>query len=104
VLVLPSLDEGFGLPVLEAMSLGVPVVVSNRGALPDLVGDAGLIVDPDDVESIAGGLARVVENDALAETMRQRGLERARLYEWTNTARALRRTFEAAIAAAAARP
>ena len=97
VLVLPSLDEGFGMPALEAMSLGVPVVVSDRGALPDLVGDAGIVVDPEDVDSIADGISRILDDDALANRMRERGLDRVRAYHWTQTARALRETFEGAL-------
>jgi glycosyltransferase involved in cell wall biosynthesis len=97
VLVLPSLEEGFGMPALEAMSLGIPVVVSDRGALPALVGDAGLLVDPEDVESIAAALDRVLGDDSTAQTMSRRGLARSSGFQWTNTAAALRDAFQLAI-------
>jgi glycosyltransferase involved in cell wall biosynthesis len=99
VLVLPSFDEGFGMPALEAMSLGIPVVASRRGALPDLVGDAGVLVEPDDVESIASGLDAVLTDDGLAERLSSRGLERARPFQWQYTARAVREAFQDAITA-----
>jgi glycosyltransferase involved in cell wall biosynthesis len=99
VLVLPSLEEGFGMPALEAMSLGIPVVVSDRGALPALVGDAGLLVDPEDVESIAAALDRVLGDNSTAQTMSRRGLARSSGFQWTNTAAALRDAFQQAIAA-----
>lgn len=97
VLVLPSLEEGFGMPALEAMSLGIPVVVSDRGALPALVGDAGLLVDPEDVESIVAALDRVLGDDSTAQTMSRRGLARSSGFQWTNTAAALRDAFQLAI-------
>ena len=75
--VLPSLEEGFGMPVLEAMSLGIPVVASARGALPELVGDAGLLVNPAEPSSLVEALARVLGDDAFADTLADRGLARA---------------------------
>ncbi|HET9012859.1 MAG TPA: glycosyltransferase family 1 protein [Gemmatimonadaceae bacterium] len=99
VLVLPSFDEGFGMPALEAMSLGIPVVASRRGALTNLVGDAGVLVEPDDVESIANGLEGVLTDAGLAQRLSERGLERARPFRWQQTACAVRDVFQAAIAA-----
>ena len=96
-LVLPSLDEGFGLPALEAMTVGVPVVVSNRGALPEIVGNAGLLVDPTDGDAIAGALERLLTDDALARRCVVRGLERARAFTWRASARSLRRAYCKAI-------
>jgi len=96
-LVLPSLDEGFGIPALEAMSAGVPVVVSNRGALPEVVGDAGLFIDPDDPESLAAALERITGDRDLRASLASRGLERARQFTWTQTARDVRRAYEAAV-------
>jgi glycosyltransferase involved in cell wall biosynthesis len=95
-LVLPSHDEGFGMPALEAMSLGIPTIVSRRGALPDLVGDAGMLVEPDDVESIAAALEQVLSNDALADSLSARGILRAQPFRWANTACLLREAFYAA--------
>ena len=86
VAVLPSLEEGFGLPALEAMACGTPVVVSNRGALPELVADAGLVADAARPEEIAGALARVLADGGLRAELRRRGLERASLYTADRTA------------------
>ena len=61
MLVLPSLDEGFGLPALEAMTIGVPVIASTRGALPEVIGDAGILVDPLDHDGLAAAMTRVLE-------------------------------------------
>ncbi|HEY0284803.1 MAG TPA: glycosyltransferase family 1 protein [Vicinamibacterales bacterium] len=95
-LVLPSFEEGFGIPALEAMSAGVPVVVSNRGALPEVVGDAGLFIDPDDAESLAAALERLGGDPDLRATCARRGLDRARQFTWTQTAHAVRRAYEEA--------
>jgi glycosyltransferase involved in cell wall biosynthesis len=97
--VLPSFEEGFGIPALEAMSAGVPVVVSNRGALPEVVGDAGLLIDPDDAESLAAALERLADDADLRATCARRGLERARQFTWTQTARDVRRAYEDALLA-----
>jgi glycosyltransferase involved in cell wall biosynthesis len=97
VLVLPSHDEGFGMPALEAMSLGVPVIVSRRGNLPELVGDAGLLVAPDDLESIVEAMDQVLHDDRCARTLGALGRKRARHFTWEHTAQAVRQTFEAAI-------
>ena len=99
IFVLPSFDEGFGIPALEAMSAGVPVVVSNRGALPEVVGDAGLLVDPDDAEHLAAALERMIGDANLRATCAQRGLDRARQFTWTQTARDVRRAYEDALLA-----
>ena len=96
-LVLPSFDEGFGIPALEAMSAGVPVVVSNRGALPEVVADAGILIDPDDAESLAGALERIIGDVELRAVCARRGLERARQFTWTQTARDIRRAYEDAL-------
>jgi glycosyltransferase involved in cell wall biosynthesis len=97
--VLPSFEEGFGLPALEAMAAGVPVVASRRGSLPEVVGDAGLMIDPDDPESLTDAMARVVSDPALRMTCRDRGLERARQFSWTHTAQEVRRAYEDAMMA-----
>lgn len=97
LLVLPSHEEGFGMPALEAMSLGIPVVASNRGALPGLVGDAGILIAPDDTESIAAALDRVLSDDTLAEEMRTRGVERSKRFQWGYTADAIHQAFQEAI-------
>jgi glycosyltransferase involved in cell wall biosynthesis len=94
--VYPSLFEGFGLPVLEAMACGVPVVAADRSALPELVGDAGLLVNPEDVDAIAGALGRVLDDAGLAEDLGRRGLERSRRYTWRATAEATLAVYRAA--------
>jgi glycosyltransferase involved in cell wall biosynthesis len=82
VFVFPSLYEGFGLPPLEAMASGTPVVTSNVSSLPEVTGGAAMLVDPYDVDSIADGMRRVLTDPALAAEMRRKGLLRAREFSW----------------------
>jgi glycosyltransferase involved in cell wall biosynthesis len=84
--VYPSLYEGFGLPPLEAMACGTPVVTANTSSLPEVVGEAGLTVDPLDVEGLAEAMRRVLGDEALRQEMRERGLQRAKGFSWTKTA------------------
>ncbi len=88
ILAFPSLDEGFGLPVLEAMAWGIPVLTSNRSALPEVSGNAALLVDPLSVEAIANGLRELAGNEDLREELRTRGLERAAAFSWDAAASA----------------
>lgn len=97
-LVLPSFEEGFGMPVLEAMSLGIPVIASARGGLPELVGDAGLLIDPTDHISLADALAGVLCDDALAERLAGRAVARASSFSWLRTAEAVHQVFAEAVA------
>ena len=85
-LVLPSLEEGFGLPVVEAMAAGLPVVCSRGSALEEVAGDAATLVNPLDRRSIADGLVKVLQDPARAALQRERGLERSRLFDWDTTA------------------
>ena len=87
VFVFPSLYEGFGLPVLEAMACGVPVVTSNCSSLPEVAGEAAILVDSTDVNAIAVAIRRVLEEPELAATLRAKGLARAGHYTWGRTAR-----------------
>ena len=92
-LVLPSFEEGFGLPALEAMALGVPVIASTRGALPEVIGKAGLLADPGDAEAFATLMRRVLGEDGLAARMRTEGLDRARRFDWRVSAAHLLEAF-----------
>lgn len=89
MLVYPSLYEGFGLPVLEAMACGTPVVASNTTSLPEVAGEAARMVDPTDVEEIAEAMAQLLEDTSLRKCLQQSGLERAKEYTWTRTAQHL---------------
>jgi glycosyltransferase involved in cell wall biosynthesis len=91
VFVFPSLYEGFGLPPLEAMASGTPVVVSNVSSLPEVVGDAAVLVDPHDIDSIVDGLRCVLTNPTRADEMRRKGRERSREFSWE---RSVARTLE----------
>ena len=82
VFVFPSLYEGFGLPPLEAMASGAPVITSNLSSLPEVVGDAAVLIDPYDPEAIADAMRRVLSDDGLRAQLRDRGLVRARHFSW----------------------
>ena len=84
--VLPTFYEGFGLPMLEAMACGCPVVTSNDPAVQEVVGDAALCADPNDTEAIANAMTRVLEDDALRRTLIAGGLERAKTFSWESCA------------------
>jgi glycosyltransferase involved in cell wall biosynthesis len=94
VFVFPSLYEGFGLPPLEAMASGTPVVASNTSSLPEVLGDAAVLVDPYRPESIAEGLARVLNDPALRAQLRERGLIRSREFSWEASVRRVREVYE----------
>ena len=87
LLILPSFSEGFGLPVIEAMASGVPVAVSNAGSLPEIAGDAGVLFNPEDPESIAAAIASVLDDPVQAERRCQLGIERVKFYTWRESAR-----------------
>jgi glycosyltransferase involved in cell wall biosynthesis len=97
LLVQPSFEEGFGIPVLEAMSLGVPVVAANRGSLPGVLGDAGPLVDPERPEDIAHAISRMLNDTPYAIACAARGLERAREFRWERTAHRVFETYQQAI-------
>lgn len=102
MLVLPSFDEGFGLPVLEAMACGVPVVVSTRGSLPEVAGDAARPVDPDDHEGLASEMDRLLSPAAAGEAA-ERGIAQAARYTWDACATATRAAYRKALTARAGR-
>jgi len=84
--VFPSLYEGFGLPVLEAMACGTPVICSNTSSLPEVAGDAALLVDPTDARALTGAMEQVLTNERLWATLRAKGMERARGFTWEKAA------------------
>ncbi|MPY87180.1 MAG: glycosyltransferase [Luteitalea sp.] len=94
VFVFPSLYEGFGLPPLEAMASGTPVVTSNVSSLPEVVGDAALLIDPYDTQAIAEAIRRVLTDCALRHTLRERGLAHARAYSWERSVRRVREIYD----------
>ncbi|MBI2036716.1 glycosyltransferase family 4 protein [Candidatus Microgenomates bacterium] len=96
VFCLPSLYEGFGLPVLEAMAAGVPVVASKTSSLPEIVGDSGVLVDPYDAHDIAQGLKKILQNQKLRETLIKKGKERVEKFSWVKTARQTLKVLEEA--------
>ncbi|MGQ9815841.1 MAG: glycosyltransferase family 4 protein, partial [Candidatus Roseilinea sp.] len=99
VFAFPSLYEGFGLPPLEAMACGVPVVASNASSLPEVVGDAGLLVDPLDVDGLAEALIRAVTDEAWRAQAIARGLARARQFTWRRSAEQLLAVYDAVLTA-----
>jgi len=94
--VYPSYFEGFGLPPLEAMKCGAPVIVGNKTSLPEVVGDAGLLVDPFEVDDIAAAIEKVISDSNLRAQLRVKGLERAKLFDWRETARQTLAVYEKA--------
>jgi glycosyltransferase involved in cell wall biosynthesis len=91
--VYPSLYEGFGLPLVEAMACGTPVITSNVSAMPEVVGDAAVLVSPDDVASIADAMETVLGDSSLRATLVEAGLVRSRAFRWEETARVIARVF-----------
>jgi glycosyltransferase involved in cell wall biosynthesis len=96
IFAFPSLDEGFGIPVLEAMAHGTPVLTSNRSALPEVASGAGLLVDPYESDEIYAALGRLIEDTSLRTTLANAGIKRAKLFPWK---RAVQETWEAYAAA-----
>ena len=86
MLAYPSLYEGFGLPPLEAMACGCPIVTSNVSSLPEVVGDAALMIDPYNVDTLAKAMAEILTNDGLRRGMIERGLAQAEKFSWEKTA------------------
>jgi glycosyltransferase involved in cell wall biosynthesis len=98
MLVIPSLDEGFGMPALEAMTVGVPVVAANRGALPEVVQDGGILVDPLDESALAGAMQHLLNDRGVAQQYVARGFARAARYSWAASASRLLRAYQDVLA------
>jgi len=98
VFVFPSLYEGFGLPPLEAMASGTPVITSNVSSLPEVVGDAALLIDPYEADAIAQAMRRVLTDAALREDLRQRGLQRVKEFSWERSVRRVHAIYQEVIA------
>jgi glycosyltransferase involved in cell wall biosynthesis len=94
LLAAPSLYEGFGLPVLEAMACGCPVLIGDRGALPEIAGDAGFQVNPYDIRAIKEGMREVLFNQILRQEMKDRGINQARQFTWEKTAGIVMTTYK----------
>ena len=92
--VYPSSIESFGLPILEAMACGTPVIASNRTSIPEIVGDAGLIVDPDNIEELAEAIWKVLTDKKLRENLIKKGYERIKQFSWEKTAKETLKVFE----------
>jgi glycosyltransferase involved in cell wall biosynthesis len=100
-LVYPSLYEGFGLPILEAMACGTPVITSNRGAMAEVAGGAALLVDPEDLESLTAGLERITGDGELRASLASAGLRRAGQFSWAAAARSTVAVYRAALGGSA---
>lgn len=98
MVVMASTEEGFGIPAVEAMTMGVPVVATNRGSLPEVVGDAALLADPTDPASFADAMARVLDTGALRADLRERGFRQAARFNWDASAGRLLAAFRRALA------
>ena len=96
--VFPSLYEGFGLPPIEAMASGTPVVTSNVSSLPEVAGDAALLVDPYDPAAIADGIDRVLRDESLRRDLRVKGLARAKQFSWESSVRRVHDIYMQAVA------
>ena len=94
VFVFPSLYEGFGIPPVEAMACGTPVITSNTSSLPEAVGDAGILIDPYDVTGLADAVYRVISDEKLRSDLRQKGLKRVKMFSWERAGREFLQTFE----------
>ena len=95
--VMPSLYEGFGLPLLEAMSVGVPVITSNRSSMPEIVGEAAVLVDPYSVDSIKEGIEKVLTDEKLRSLLSSAGLKQSKNFSWKKAAKKTLFVFEEAL-------
>jgi glycosyltransferase involved in cell wall biosynthesis len=94
IFTFPSFFEGFGIPPIEAMACGAPVITSNTSSLPEVVGDAALLVDPHNVDELAHAIMRLLQNEQLRADLRLKGYQRAQLYTWERSAQKMLRIYE----------
>ena len=92
--VIPSLYEGFGFPILEAMNAGIPVIGSNRTSIPEIIGEAGLVFDPDDIDDMASKIKLALTNQDLRNRLIDLGLERVKQFTWEKTAKATLEVYQ----------
>lgn len=92
--VYPSLYEGFGLPPLEAMACGCPVITSNTSSLPEVVGDAGIMINPNDIDGLTESMLKILTDNQLREEMSRKSLERAKIFSWKKTAKETWKVYE----------
>ncbi|HEY6042640.1 MAG TPA: glycosyltransferase family 1 protein, partial [Anaerolineae bacterium] len=97
VFVFPSLYEGFGLPPLEAMACGIPVICSNASSLPEIMGEAGILFEPHDTHALVQAMSRVLENEGTRQALRKAGLEQAQKFSWERAARETLQVYEEAV-------
>ena len=90
----PSFFEGFGIPPIEAMACGAPVITSSVSSLPEVAGDAAILVDPHDIDALADAISRIIESETLQEELRQKGFERVQQYTWANSAKKMLSVYQ----------
>jgi glycosyltransferase involved in cell wall biosynthesis len=95
--IFPSLHESFGMPILEAMACGCPVITSNTTACKEVAGDAALLVNPYSVDEITSAMERLVEDSALRRSLREKGIKRASMFTWKKSAQEHLKVFEGAL-------
>lgn len=93
IFIFPSLYEGFGMPIVEAMAAGVPVITSNISSMPEVVGDAAILVNPYSVDEITSAITKIIENEELEKEMIKKGLEQAKKYTWENSVKKLEKIY-----------
>jgi glycosyltransferase involved in cell wall biosynthesis len=94
IFVYPSLYEGFGLPPLEAMACGIPVITSNTSSLPEVIGDVGIMVDPTDDKSLCDAMYSVLTNKELWQHMSNKGLLRSKMFSWERSAQEILKIYD----------